>query len=461
MKLIKWALLLCLVVTLAANVFAGGQKEKTESVELDFSYSQEMLDWAAEVKEKVGGQKITIASIEITAMDAWKKMSPDFEKLTGIEVDFYSVELSKLHDKYLLDNAGKTGLFDIMYCSKAFGYALYELGALESVQPWLDNKKLVKTPDWFDYDDFIASLRYVNEDLNGNAFDFPATGEVAVMAYRKDLFEEFGQKYPKTWKEVYEAAKYFNDLKLERNGVRVYGFVMRGRPAFGGANFPTPLIGFNWGAKLYDYNTKQILWKSKEAIDGVSFMVDLAAQGHPQISTLSATEAIATFAEGQAAICLEVTALMPVVENPNTSVVAKKIHYEPVPMGPANDFNTISGAGLAMSSQTKNKDAAYAFMVWMLSKANGNIYVDNGGVIVREGLINARKDEFPYFQAAIEGFKQAEEMLEAGVDGQPKSQYTMAWTNTFAKYGSAAIAKQMTPAEAVEAMQQEFVDVMR
>lgn len=461
MKLTKIIFLFCLVTALAGNVFAGGQEEAVDSADLIYSYSQDILDWAAEVKEKIGGQKITIASIEITAMDAWKKMTPDFEKLTGIEVDYYSVELSKLHDKYLLDNAGKTGLFDIMYCSKAFGYELYELGALQSVQPWLDNTKVVKTPGWFDYDDFIPSLRYVNEDLNGNAFAFPATGECAVMAYREDLFEEYNRPYPKTWAEVYEAAKFFNDLKLERNGVRVYGIVMRGRPAFGGANFPTPLIGFNWGAKLYDYNTKEILWNSKEAVAGVSFMVDLCEQGHPQISTLSATEAIATFAEGQAAIGLEVTALMPVVENTKTSVVAGKIHYEPVPMGPANDYNTISGAGLGMSTQTKNKDAAFAFMVWMLSKANGSIYVENGGVIVRQSLINDRKDEFPYFQAAIEGFEQAEAMLEAGVDGQPKSQHTMAWTNTFAKYGSAAIAKQMTPEEAVEAMQQEFVEVMK
>jgi hypothetical protein len=39
-----------------------------------------------------------------------------------------------------------------------------------------------------------------------------------------------------------------------------------------------------------------------------------------------------------------------------------------------------------MSSQTKNKDAAYAFLVWMLGRANGNIYVDNGGAIVRDSL---------------------------------------------------------------------------
>lgn len=444
-----WVLLFVAAIT--ASGFAA---------DLKFKYPQEVLDWAKEVKQKVGGQKVTVASIEITAMDAWKKMAPDFEQLTGIRVDWYSVELSKLHDRYLLDNAGKTGLFDIMYCSKAFGYSLLEMGALESLQPWLDNQKVVKTPGWFDYKDFIGPLRYANEDLKGKAFAFPATGECAVMGYRKDLFGEFKQPYPKTWQEVLKAAKFFNDKKLKRNNVQVYGIVMRGRPAFGGANFPVPLVGFNWGAKLYDYNTKKVVWDSPEAVASLEFLVELVKNGHPQISSLSATEATSSFAGGNAAMCLEVTALMPVVESPKTSVVAGKIHYTPDPMGPKNDYNTISGAGLAMSSQTKNKDAAFAFLVWMLSRANGNVYVDNGGAIVRDSLISKRKTDFPYYDATIKGFEQAQRMLDAGWDAQPKTRWTMAWTNTFAKYGSAAFAGQMKPAQAVKAMQNEFEESM-
>jgi ABC-type glycerol-3-phosphate transport system substrate-binding protein len=235
---------------------------------------------------------------------------------------------------------------------------------------------------------------------------------------------------------------------------------MRGRPAFGGANFPVPLVGFNWGAKLYDYNTKKAVWESPEAVASLEFLVEVVKNGHPQISTLSSTEAGSSFAGGQAAMCLEVTALMPIIENPKTSVVAGKIHYEPIPMGTKNDFNTISGAGLAMSTQTKNKDAAYAFMVWMLSRANGNIYVNNGGVIVRNSLITQRKGDFPYYEATIKGFEQAQRMLDAGWDAQPKTRWTMAWTNSFAKYGSAAFAGQMAPKQAVKSMQVEFEEAM-
>ena len=53
------------------------------TADLKFKYPQEVLDWAKEVKQKVGGQKVTVASIEITAMDAWKKMAPDFEAADG------------------------------------------------------------------------------------------------------------------------------------------------------------------------------------------------------------------------------------------------------------------------------------------------------------------------------------------------------------------------------------------
>ena len=449
---------LCMVALALALSMAMGTLGWAQ--DLRFKYPQEVLDWAKEVKQKVGGQQVTVASIEITAMDAWKKMTPDFEKLTGIKVNWYSVELAKLHDKYLLDNAGKTGLFDIMYCSKAFGYSLFEMGAIESLQPWVDNQKTIKTPPWFDYKDFIGPLRYANEDLKGRPFAFPAAGECGIMAYRKDLFQEFKQPYPKTWQEVLKTAKFFNGKKLKRNNVQIYGIVMRGRPAFGGANFPVPLVGFNWGAKLYDYNTKKVVWESPEAVASLDFLVEVVKNGHPQISTLSATEAGSSFAGGQAAMCLEVTALMPIIENPKTSVVAGKIHYEPIPMGTKNDFNTISGAGLAMSTQTKNKDAAYAFIVWMLGRANGNIYVNNGGVIVRNSLITQRKTDFPYYEATIKGFEQAQRMLDAGWDAQPKTRWTMAWTNSFAKYGSGAFAGQMAPKAAVKSMQVEFEEAM-
>ncbi len=459
------AIAICMMLLLIpVSIFAAGESDVEEEVvisDLDFTYPQSVIDWSKEVKSLIGGQEITVASIASTAMDAWRVMTPDFEKLTGVKVNWYSVELSKLHDRYLLDYAGKVGSFDIMYASKSFGYELYELGALESIQPWIDNEKPVKTPDWFDYDDFIPSLRYVNEDLNGDAFAMPATGECAVMAYREDLFEKYGLSYPETWQDVLETAKFFNEQEIYENGVRVYGFVMRGRAAFGGANFPVPLVGFNWGAKLFDYDTQKAVWQSQEAIDSVQFLIDLCKYGNPQISSLSATEAISSFAQGEAAMCIEVTALMPVVENPESSNIAGKVHYEPVPQGPANDFNTLSGAGLSMSSQTKNKDAAYAFMMWMLGKANENIYIENGGVVVRQGLLESRADMFPYFNAAIKGFEQAERMVEAGYDGQPKTKWTMAFTNAFAKYGSAAFAGQMTAEEAVEAMQQEFEEAMQ
>jgi hypothetical protein len=36
----------------------------------------------------------------------------------------------------------------------------------------------------------------------------------------------------------------------------------------------------------------------------------------------------------------------------------------------------------------------------------------------------------------------------------------MSWTNTFAKYGSAAFAGQMTPPQAVKSMQNEFEEAM-
>jgi ABC-type glycerol-3-phosphate transport system substrate-binding protein len=90
------------------------------------------------------------------------------------------------------------------------------------------------------------------------------------------------------------------------------------------------LVGFNWGAKLYDYNTKKAVWNSPEAVASLEFLVDVVKNGHPQISSLSATEATSSFAGGNAAMVWKERAGAR-GENPKTSVVKDKITRRHMP----------------------------------------------------------------------------------------------------------------------------------
>ncbi|HBT18012.1 MAG TPA: hypothetical protein DEB05_13785, partial [Firmicutes bacterium] len=53
---------------------------------VSFAKTDELQIWADQVKKKMGGSKITIAAATHPSIEAFKKMTPQFEKLTGIKV---------------------------------------------------------------------------------------------------------------------------------------------------------------------------------------------------------------------------------------------------------------------------------------------------------------------------------------------------------------------------------------
>ena len=105
-------------------------------------------------------------------------------------------------------------------------------------------------------------------------------------------------------------------------------------------------------------------------------------------------EATSAFESGKTAMWYDATALVPWLEDPKRSQVVGKVGY-------ARDRRALPAAAACwpagtwrISPDSKNKECAWAFIMYMTSKENAKTYVANGGV---PGRTSSLKD--PEFQA--------------------------------------------------------------
>jgi hypothetical protein len=101
--------------------------------------------------------------------------------------------------------------------------------------------------------------------------------------------------------------------------------------------------------------------------------------GPPGVVNNTFTQSSALFAAGGAAMELESSNEISSINDPKTSKVTGKIGVVDFPAGSAGSKSTVLNWGIAMSSFSKNKDAAWKFIEWATGKAT-QLKLTAGGI---------------------------------------------------------------------------------
>ena len=109
-------------------------------------------------------------------------------------------------------------------------------------------------------------------DLVRYWYGVPFGAETSVLAYRKDLFDKYGQKVPETYDDLRATAQFFAE---EVPGI--YGLTMRGAPGHQ-ATHGWLLHADPFGAKVFDEKWEPA-FTSNEAIGALEFMQEMIAYG--------------------------------------------------------------------------------------------------------------------------------------------------------------------------------------
>jgi len=176
----------------------------------------------------------------------------------------------------------------------------------------------------------------------------------------KTYLKKYNLEVPDTWDEVVELAKFFYE-----NVDGVYGLTMRGQSGHqaGAAwlNFADP-----FGVKMFDENWEP-MFMTKESIEVLEFIKKMVDYGPPGIPGFSVGAADNAFLQGQAAMYFDHSRIAGLVRDPEQSTVIGKVGYAITPKK-VNRLAETGGFGVAIPSNSQNKEAAWFFITWMTSK---------------------------------------------------------------------------------------------
>lgn len=308
------------------------------------------------------GKTINVAMVAEPRSDAIAKLASEFEDLTGIKVAFHILAYPTLQEKQMVALTQGTGVYDIVHVDCVWVGQYAGEGWTIPVEEFI----LRTDRETLALDDFIPAVVSEQGMWEDRIYGLPCIQAVFGLHYRTDIFNKYGVKIPQTWEELRETAK---ALHLKEPGVN--GITFMGRR---GVQLQCTYDNMIWsyGGEWYDENYRPTI-NSKEAVAALEYFKSLNAYAPKGVLTYDWDENARAFAQGQAAMTIQWQNAAPTFYNPEKSKIVGKFEFTLVPGKKQPDGSikrtpTFGGWSLQIPKDSKNKEAAWEFMVWASSR---------------------------------------------------------------------------------------------
>ena len=327
----------------------------------------------AQGKGPYAGTTLRVLGANHPWTDAIKPLLKEFEARTGMRVNLEAYGEDQLTQK--LTTKFTAGGSDI---------DVFMQRPLQEARQYVQNKWYAdlnafvkdpsKTPADWNFRDFQSGA-VGTEMVKGELTGIPIVVEHEVLYYRKDLLQQAGLAVPKTLDELKRAAEKLTDKSKGR-----FGFVARGQRSPAVTQFSSFLYGF--GGDWFDQQTQKATLSTPEAIAALRFYGDLLRNfGPPGVLNMSWPQAVAVFAQGNAALYTDADSISTNILDPTKSTVADKTGVAPFPAGPKGaHMYSVTSWGLSIAAGSKKRDAAWEFVKWATSK-DTTIRTQNAAVV--------------------------------------------------------------------------------
>jgi multiple sugar transport system substrate-binding protein len=313
----------------------------------------------------------------------------DFEKLTGIKVEFEVTAWDEMYSKEMNDIQAGSGVYDFIYVEQDIIYTYLAKQWLVNLTQLMKDKPALVS-DRFDLNDFTSFINYF-KDAKGDLFGVPFEAFVKIYLYRTDLFGDpevqkaFKAKYgwdlkPATdWKQYQQIAEFFTQWGKDK-GIELYGHTAQAKThpciAYEMEETIWPAWGiWNWGINLQNWKATSAnggTLDSDRAKEALAWYVDMLKYAPPGARTYTWDEAAASMASGtvaQGMIYGENAAW--IATDASRSKVVGKIGAALPPVYDAKVMEAIKagkgyigyydGGALGVPVSSKNKEAGFLF----------------------------------------------------------------------------------------------------
>src|SRR5206468_11274091 len=307
------------------------------------------------------GKELFLLLTKHPFIDVLEKHIPEFGSLSGMKVKWETLPEIQARQKLTVEMTANSGGIDAFFTSlhvekKRF----WKAGWYHPLNKFLQDASL--TSPEFDWNDFTDGARAGVTQPDGSISAMAAFIDANVFFYREDLFAEKKLTPPKTLGELEQLVP-----KLHAPPA-TYGIVMRGLKNANATQYPSVL--FPMGGTYLTKDGKAAL-DTKEQVAAIEYYTRILRQyGPPGVVNFNWYEASAAFYQGQVATYLDGVNFASQFEDPAKSKVVGKVGYAVLPSGPGGHFSPIYITGMAVSSLSRSKEAAYLFIQWATNKQN-------------------------------------------------------------------------------------------
>lgn len=449
MKKISILLVFCFV----AFSCSGGNDAK-EIKSISGKPISDIQEWSSAMKETYEGETLSVSFSAHPSSEAIQSMSKEFEELTGVKVNWKLVEETQLKNDQMLDFTSKAGNYDVFMVDRFWLDEYYAKGVLIGLNDKINDESI--TPAWYDYTDIMPAYADGLTKIDDTYYAIPIVGETRFVGYRTDLFEKYGKQPPKTMDEMLELARFFNGREPD-----LYGIAMRAQKGIHCASgWMTVMYNFSDG--FIDQKTGKSIMDDPKLLDSLNYFVSLLENAPPDVSTYTHEEAMGAFISGRTAMWLDATALVPVIQNPDSSKIYDKVNFVPTPEGPYGKSAALSGWGIGIPSTSKKADLAWQFIMYMTSKEKSLEYYDLGGSQVRKSIYE--DDELnmndPSLIIQIQALDVANELVKRGLSWIPPHEKLGQILDITGVYANMAIIGDISTEEAINKAHKELEDLL-
>lgn len=312
--------------------------------------------------KRFAGVTINGAAFQHSFHAALKSWLPELEDKTGLKVNFELQSFPIYNQRMDLELSTHGSAYDFCNIGTPYAGRWITSGWMTQLDEFAHNANLTAA-DW-EPGDFARGPLAILSDANGHIFGFPwVAGAIVMGIARSDLLEKAKLPIPATLDELVQTC-----LRTNAPG-KTYAFVNDQLhhwewPPYlmneGGTIFrqpPTdlmPMLNTPQAIKAAEIYTQ--LLSSKCAPPGVLSYTDDQSQrmqlaGRANIRTAS------------------IDWLVPLAKLKD-SKVRSTVRYAPLPKGPGGSFPGVNANGFGIPVGAKNKEAAWTFIQWALSKAS-------------------------------------------------------------------------------------------
>ncbi len=303
----------------------------------------------------------------------WKD---DFAAM-GITVEIVEVPFADVYQKLKTEFVGQTGAFDVVTFYPAYIGDFASNGYLEPLDAYIAKEPAAVYDPMMD--DVLAPFRELYNKFGGQTYALTIDGDVLVLQYRKDLFENadeqaaFKAKYgkdlavPETWEDWLMVGEFFT----RKAGETLAGETLT-EDFYGSAEFAKRSFSFAWfmnraasaGVIYFDEDMNPLI-NSPEAVAALQNMVDSLKNAPPDVLNYGYDELRDIFIGGRAAMVVQWTDVPKKAADPTQSKIVGKVGVARVPGTVGADGTVVHrsmmpvGRVVAVAADSDVKDAAY------------------------------------------------------------------------------------------------------